>query len=752
MHLPRRKGFALCLLTAMTAAIGSSAEPLAIKAPGITLAAIDEAKIQVSDQSGAPKLVLGGYRLVWTPPGTDGGVPSIVTLPAGSKAIQIDYKVKDDPSGKIRIQGQYSAGVNRVHIRYDVWGAPDLNTAGAMLGCIAQPPTTDVTIVKLGRWVRPDGGGAPYEEPDGNLFGYKLPDETIYLGLHGNTDWRDPWNVHFPATKAEPGHFVAEGDLVITAARPAAAGAIFAGRPLALDIWTDQPNNIWPNSDKPLALETQAVNTSNVAKTITLKWTAHDFGGRIVSSGSDSRLLEPGQSWDRPIAIAGPREGIAFVEVDASNGTDNAFCRTNLAVLPKHAYNSGDESLFGLSALFPLPSKDAAIALARRIGVRWLRVADLTTSQSKALRIFQNNHVGMPPSGKPDSYSADAAKKTQWIDKILTEADQHGCRYLELFNEWNMDGGINKGKWADMYVKDWLVPVHDRSAKLATKVKIMSMGLAGLDTGFLDKVNSSGGWGLFDALAIHAGRGWYTADYGGQEQGPAVHLDYWNFLGTIEGANSILAKYGKKELWVTEAYACTAPNSAWFDTYRHAAENVVLSYALAAAKGVRVMDWYQLNDSVWYDQGGVNPKDSEYHYGLLNRDLSPKPSLLAYATIAAALDQAHFVKWIDLDNSHTKGLLFNTPRGPMAVLWDRSDGYRLNISADPVTKHFASPEPWVDDWKTKVTVSIPATGRAVREIDCIGEGRSLPVRSGRAQITLDGAPRIYYGISDSVGK
>lgn len=38
----------------------------------------------------------------------------------------------------------------------------------------------------------------------------------------------------------------------------------------------------------------------------------------------------------------------------------------------------------------------------------------------------------------------------------------------------------------------------------------------------------------------------------------------------------------------------------------------------------------------------ADPDNVEYHYGLTNRDLSPKPSLLAYATAARALDQAAF--------------------------------------------------------------------------------------------------------------
>jgi len=722
-----------------------SAEPITISAPGITLTAQNDAAVAVSDQSGVNRLTLGGYRLVWTSPATDTGTASLVTLPGGEKAIKIDYKVKGDPTGSIRIQGQYTAGVNRVHIRYDLWGPDTVDASGAMIGCVFNPPSASAEVVKLGRWVRQSDTDAPYEVSDGSLFVLHSGPENIYLNLHGNTDWRDQWSVHFPAQKTEPGHFVAEGDLVITPQRPAAAGAILAGRPIALDVWTDQPNNLWDSSAAVYSLKTQTVNLASAARTMMISWIAHDFSGAVVAKGEDRQIVAAGNSWDRPISIPAPAEGIVFVDVTASNGKQAVFVRTNLATLPERKYLAGD-SIFGISAYFPLPDEDAAEKILKRIGCRWVRNTQMPAAKALELGMAQNYLVGMPPSGKPDDYNADPAKKAAFISHILSDADSHGAVYLELFNEWNMVA-LNTGTDADMYVKDWLLPVDAARKSSGAKVKLMSMGLAGVDTAFLSKMHDAGGWDLIDALAIHTGRGWYTPDYGGVEQGSPVKPDYWNFLGSIETANDILAKYGRKELWITEAYACTPPNNAWYDTYHHAAEDVVLSYALAMAKGVRVMDWYQLNDSVWYDQGGVSDTDTEYHYGLLNHDLSPKPSLLAYATIAAALDQAHFVRWLKFGASHTQGLLFDTPRGKMCVLWDRTDGYRLNTEpVDPVSKKFISPEPWVNDWKTTVAVTVPTSGKSVQEIDCIGRQRQLPVTHGSVMIKLDGAPKIYYGL------
>lgn len=49
---------------------------------------------------------------------------------------------------------------------------------------------------------------------------------------------------------------------------------------------------------------------------------------------------------------------------------------------------------------------------------------------------------------------------------------------------------------------------------------------------------------------------------------------------------------------------------------RESAENVVLSFALAAAEGVKNALYYQLFNSVWNNQLGVREDNREYFFGL----------------------------------------------------------------------------------------------------------------------------------------
>jgi len=145
------------------------------------------------------------------------------------------------------------------------------------------------------------------------------------------------------------------------------------------------------------------------------------------------------------------------------------------------------------------------------------------------------------------------------------------------------------------------------------------------------------------------------------------------FLGGLRQLKELIGQYGPKEFWMTEAYACTRPNAWWNDSYRHAAENVFLSLALAKAEGVRCVNWYQFHDSVIGSPQLANPVDTD-HFGLMNRDTSAKPSLLAYATASRVLDKATFVGRLQFPDDTNKGLLLDTPRGQAAVLWNRADG------------------------------------------------------------------------------
>ncbi len=92
-----------------------------------------------------------------------------------------------------------------------------------------------------------------------------------------------------------------------------------------------------------------------------------------------------------------------------------------------------------------------------------------------------------------------------------------------------------------------------------------------------------------------------------------------------------------------------------------------------------------------------------------------------------------------------KGLQFDTPSGPMSVLWTRTDGYFLNAGHGEEA-YYPHPEAWEDDWPTKTDVVFRAA--RLREVDVLGRERTVTGARGTVEVRLDGTPRVFYGLGD----
>lgn len=61
----------------------------------------------------------------------------------------------------------------------------------------------------------------------------------------------------------------------------------------------------------------------------------------------------------------------------------------------------------------------------------------------------------------------------------------------------------------------------------------------------------------------------------------------------------------------------------------------------------------------------------------------------------------------------------------------------------PEDKKFSDDLKYTSDWLKQ---------KLKQELDCIGQEKSLTANVGKVEVTLDGAPRIYYGLSPEIGK
>lgn len=726
----------------LPAGVARAATAYTITADGITVSAETDGTIVVGDGTERIRIahfqvkdtVLGGQR-------TFGGKPSLVTLPDGRQAIRVDY-VMGAAAKTITVTGTFDVTARRLHMRWDATSSNQMYLNSQFTRTVISPAAAEYSTA-VTRWNRDAGGGVPYETNDGILYTETWSDTKAYFRLQSSRpDWTTASWMHIVGTYDALGVLRHEADLVFGNLREVSANAAAVGRPVGLDVWTDQPFNLWYETGHAMPVNVQVVAGSTVTAPVTLSWFARDFDGTTLTSGSTVLTLAPGQSADHRIVVpALQQQGVAFLEVQAGE----AFARTTLSVLPSYDYRGG--GMFGI-ANYPWllePSKADVATLLQKIGVASVRIAyngapGIPPAELEALGITPNIQHG------DVVFDATPEQAKTWAAELVDVVVDARARYFEVDNERNQPW--MSGLYADKYIRDGLRPVVERLAEVGSDVKVMNNGLGGMDVNWVDSFHAHGGWDLIDAFAFHPGRGNFTPDYAPtpDEWVTGSNGSYWNFLGGVREAKRRIREYGGgKELWLTEAYACTRPNQWWNDTMRQAAENVLLTMALAKAEGVDGVNWYQLYDSTIHHPQEADPANPEYHFGLMNRDLSAKPSLLAFATGTRVLEEAEFVRWLDLSKveRHLQGLLFMTPDGPLSVLWSRKDGYLLNVDHTEGQAYYPHPEVWEDDWPTKTHLTV--RGGELVEIDCIGRRRTLS--GSRIMLTLDGAPKLYRGLS-----
>ncbi|MFF0345475.1 hypothetical protein [Kribbella sp. NPDC004875] len=737
------------VLAAEATPIGAfaAAGEVTLTAGGLSLLAGPGGRLAIRDAGGVTRSAGSKFQVKDSVTGTHlstGGTPTLSALADGTPAIRMDYTF-DAAAGATTVTGWFSVSTNHARLEWRITGAGTLVPDGFLFSRAIQAPTAPDDYIPVTEWVRDAGGGIPYEDTAG------VAHTSTWGSLHGlfllersRQSWTNATWVHAPGVPEPSGGWISEADFYFSGTRPSATATIGRGQELGLELSTDRDFNLYESAGETMRL-TALVANGGAAKTVQLEAVLRSFDGVQLAASTVTGSVGAGGTWQYTFDLTAPQSGIALAEVTARSGADEAFARTNLAVLPPYGYQAGAESMFGI-ANYPWlqrPSAGAVLDLWQRVGISLVRIAydggpGLPPADFDARGMRHN--VELQPS-----LDATAAEAAAWAADKLAVAATAGAGYFEVGNELNRP--FNTGTAAQAYLDKALRPVFDRRAATGDTVKLMNNGLAGMDRPWVENFIAAGGWDLIDAFAYHPGRGNFTPDYvpPGDDWTTDGAGTYWNFYGGLQQLKALMAVHGEKEIWLTEAYAPTKPNSWWHDTYRHAAENVVLTLALAKAEGVKCVCWYQFHDSVLGMPQVADPDNVEYHYGLMNRDLSPKPSLLAYATAARVFDQATFRGRLTFADPLTFGLWFDTPAGPQIVLWNRADGYLLNTDGPRTDWHFPAPEAWVDPWPTKTAITV-AAGAAVQELDVVGQVRELPVANGTVTLTLDGAPRIYSGL------
>lgn len=709
---------------------------------GFTLTAAG-GTVTLLDAAGTPRQRFRGYRVGALNLTT--GAAALATSDDGSPAIRVNYDV---PTAGASVVGHFIPRGRRLEILFDIVSPGTTSASGGMMRREAIPGPVVETFAGVTDWVRDPRGGIPYETNGRTVFEQNFDDLALFIVAPGaNSSWRDQGAIHLPGTTVSEGVYQARAHVaLIPDGRAKLVEALVSGAALSADVWTDQPYNIFP-SGGALTVHGGAMN-GGAARPLTFAWTAHDFDGVVLASQEVTVDAGAHASVTSDFSVSLPGRGIAFVELSVTAGADTSYTRTNVAVLPPHEYaETAETAMMGIAAdyLFGPPEERA---LLKRLGVRNSRHTHFSAAELQQYG-FTQHRLRTPAS--PAEFDGDDAALAAYVSAELDTAEAASATHYECANEWNMRGGILKGTDAEKYVTKWATAFRREIDRRGSDIRLIAVGLAGMDHVYADKMFQAGLAQQAHAFNLHPGRGNFTADWAPTPDtwGTGSTGSYWNCMGALNEARRMLDQYtdGTMEFWLTEAYAQTRPNAQWADTYRHAAENALLTPFLAASVGVTRLQWFQFYDNVKANPYGANQRNPEYHFGTVLRDRSPKPTLLALATASEHLDQATFVRWFAFADENLHGMLFDTPRGPLSVIWSRADGYTLNTAASPAEDGFyPTPEPWIDTWPTKTTIELPAVGATVTRVDVLGRQSVLPAPGGKVSVTLDGAPRLFYGL------
>ena len=671
-------------------------------------------------------------------------------------------KARDGVSWVCGADGGRIVGVGRVNVKQEGWtsgvastqcgervvfrfsahggkGAPERWTLRMPL---AHGASKESVVVKPGRWRRHAAGreAQPVETSLGKYKVIRSAHGNVMFRLPGNENWAGP--AHESIEFREDGQGGYRRDLTFFAMRDGEevheACARVNGLPYALRLGTPLRNNLYAGGDVQLDCAVSETSGRD-RKGVPFALTVRDWDGcEVLALRSEIDLPAFARRTGRRIVNAPPR-GIYFVELSVGSGEEEEFTRTTFAVIPPFDFSRRpDDLFFGLclrTGRAFAREMDAEYALAARLGFRYLRSGDDRTARRHGMRsgILRQ----MPRHDFRSGNAEDARTVSGWLDAIA----ESGAPIFEFGNEiGHFRDTAERHVLYDRY-NGWLDAIRAARAERCMDFKLM-YGTSARRPELMRLIADKGILGKLDLFVVHPGRLNWTPDQTGSG---------WRYRGLVQGSKRIYAElgYGGTPIFLTETYTRSKPNDRHSDSLRQTAESAVLNAVIAKADGMANFCAFQLHEGVSYNENGIDTSDVEYSYGILNRDNSLKPAAIGYETAAEELDGAAFVKEVRLEGRKLRGFAFSTPSGPLAVLWDRTEGYDLRSQGPrPRRKgeRFFHFEPWLGNWRVKAGYALKAAAREVSVRDAIGRVVRIPAENGRVSLALTGAPVFVRGL------
>ena len=237
-------------------------------------------------------------------------------------------------------------------------------------------------------------------------------------------------------------------------------------------------------------------------------------------------------------------------------------------------------------------------------------------------------------------------------------------RQYEIWNEWNIAISLPPGTCRgppEPYVA-LLRKVYPRLKAMDAHLTVVGGAFSGnaVEKGWLEGACRAGLLDYLDAFSFHP----YCYRRGGEGRLPEN-----GFLKQIRDSQEVTRRYQKREIsiYITEV--------GWPDhigpdgsTPEDSARFLARTYLLARTMPfIRGLWWYDFNDD------GPDPNEREHHFGIVTRDLTPKPAYFMMSDVCGSFKKTQFVGEIRVDPAlHL--LEFRRDSGSTLVaLWSGND-------------------------------------------------------------------------------
>jgi hypothetical protein len=207
----------------------------------------------------------------------------------------------------------------------------------------------------------------------------------------------------------------------------------------------------------------------------------------------------------------------------------------------------------------------------------------------------------------------------QWLEYVRRVVTRYKdrLRHWEVWNEPNLEGFWRDKPSPENYVK-LLEATYREIKRIDPELVVLLGGTAGIPWSYLKGVYQAGGREFFDVMNVHPYR------YPAAPEERSLSDD-------LARLRKLMAAHGDadKPIWITEIGWPTHEGPRGV-TPAVQAEMLTRTFLLALQSGVDVVFWYE------FQAPERKPDYNEDHFGIVHRDLSPKPAYVALKTLAHA--------------------------------------------------------------------------------------------------------------------